>query len=75
MLEHSDVEFYEKNKDAIIYKSLNLREIQPKVDRNKVKDLYESGVKQIEISKILNTRKSTISGIIKELGLKIKLLQ
>lgn len=69
MIEHSDVEFYEKNKEAIIFKSLNMREIQSKVDRNKVKELYESGVKQIEISKILNTRKSTISGIIKELKL------
>lgn len=69
-LEHSDIDFFEKNKDKIIFKSNNLRETQSKIDRNKVKELYENGMKQIDISKHLKCTHSSISGIIKELGIK-----
>lgn len=65
--EHSDIEFYYKYKDLIIKKSLNIREIQPKIDRNKVKEMYESGMKQIEIAKYFNAGRGTISDIIKNL--------
>ncbi len=70
-LEHADVEFFEKYKDIILEKSKNLKEIQPKIDRSKVKELYESGMKQVDISKYFNSKKGTISEIIKELGLRI----
>lgn len=69
-IEHSDIEFFDNNKDIIIEKSKNIREIQRKIDRNIVKELYNNGMKQIEISKYLNCRHSTISGIIKELKIK-----
>lgn len=67
-LEHTDVDFFEKNKNIIIEKSNNLKEKQGKIDRNLVKELYENGMKQIEISRKLKCTHSTISGIIKELN-------
>jgi hypothetical protein len=65
-LEHSDVEFYEKNKEIILKKSYNIKEINSKIDREKVREMYSSGIKQIEISKFFNVKKSTISMIIKK---------
>ncbi len=69
-LEHADFNFFEENKEKIIKKSKNLKEIQSKIDRNVVKELYENGMKQIDISRHLNCVHSTISGIIKELNTK-----
>jgi hypothetical protein len=69
-IEHSDIEFFEANKEKIIEKSQKLREIQPKINRNNVEALYKSGLSQKDISKYLNAHKSTISAIIKELDLK-----
>lgn len=66
-LEHADIDFFEKNKDKIIKKSKNLKEIQQKIDRDEIKKLYENGMKQVEISKHFNSTKGTISNIIKEL--------
>ena len=67
---HSDLEFIEKYKDVIIEKSENLKEKQSKIDREIVKNMYESGIKQIDIAKYFSAGKGTISGIIKELKLK-----
>jgi predicted XRE-type DNA-binding protein len=64
-LEHSDINFFEKNKDIIIEKSNKLKEVQSKIDRNLVKLLYDNGMKQIDIAKKLNASKGTISDIIK----------
>jgi DNA-binding NarL/FixJ family response regulator len=69
-IEHSDIEFFEKYKDEIIKKSENLREVQSKINRTDVANLYKSGMTQKNISKQLNAHKSTISAIIKELNLK-----
>lgn len=69
-LEHSDNEFYEKYKIEIIKKAENLKEVQGKIDRNKIKELYNNGMKQVDIAKYFNAKKGTISGIIKELKLR-----
>lgn len=66
-IEHSDVYFFEKHKDDIIKKSKNIKEIQSKIDREKVKELYENGMKQIEISKFFNASPGTICDIIKKI--------
>lgn len=66
-LEHSDVEFYNEYMNEIIEKSENIKEVQKKIDRNIVKDLYNNGMRQIDISKYLQANKSTISDIIKEI--------
>jgi hypothetical protein len=69
-LEHSDIDFFNENKD-IIYERLNKhKEVQPKIDRNEVKRMYNSGIRQIDISKHFNVNKSTICLIIKELKIK-----
>ena len=44
----------------------NYKEIQNKIDRDKVYKMYDSGMKQVEISKHFNVTKSTISKIIKD---------
>ena len=64
------MEFYDKYKDLIIKKSLNIKEIQSKIDRNEVKKMYEGGMKQIEIANYFNAGRGTISDIIKNLGIK-----
>lgn len=69
-LEHIDIDFFEKNKDKIFEKSKNLKEKQSKIDRDKIKNMFENGIKQIEIAKYFNASKGTISNIIKELKLK-----
>jgi len=69
-LEHFNVEFFEKYKDIIIKKSENLKETQAKIDRNKVKNMYENGIRQVDIAKYFNAKKGTISGIIKEIKIK-----
>ena len=66
VLEHSDLEFFDKNKNEIHQKMIFYKEIQSKLDRNIVKEMYLGGKKQIEIAKHFNTSKSTISGIIKK---------
>jgi len=73
ILEHSDVEFFEKNKDVILNKSKSTKEVSSKIDRDIVIKLYENGMKQIDISKYFNVTKGTISNIIKELKLKNQL--
>lgn len=70
-LEHSNIEFYEKYKDLIVEKSLNYKEKQGKLDREKIISLYVNGVSQIEISKIFSASKGTISDIIKKYKIKI----
>jgi len=67
--EQNDIEFFEKYKDEIIKKSKTLEEIQPKIDRLKVKELYESGVIQKDIAKYFNSSTGTISDIFKELNI------
>ena len=63
---HSDVVFFEENKKEIYYKVKNYKEIQKKIPREEVIEMYKNGTKQIDISKHFNASKGTISGIIKK---------
>lgn len=65
-LEHSDIEFFKENKDTIISKSKNYKEIQSKLNHEEVIEMYKKGVKQIEIAKYFSASKGTISSIIKK---------
>ena len=67
LIEHVDLDFFEKNKVEIYFKVKNYREIKSKVSRDKVLDLYLIGIKPSIIAKKLNVAKSTISGCLKEL--------
>jgi DNA invertase Pin-like site-specific DNA recombinase len=67
---NSDLNFFIKNEEKIYDKLKSYKEIQSKIDRNKVKEMYLSGKKQIEIVKYFKSSKSTISEIIKELNIK-----
>lgn len=69
---HIDIEFFERNKEFILNKANNLKEIQSKINKDKVKELYDTGMKQIEIAKFFNASKGTISGIVKSLNLNVK---
>jgi len=65
MLEHSDIDFFEENKELIINKSLNIKEKQSKIDRKLIFDLYDNGMIITHIAKKLNASKGTISMAIK----------
>lgn len=65
MIEHSDVDFFNKNYELIKNKSLQFRKMSKKIDINVVKRMYFNGIKQIDIAKNLGCSKSTISGIVK----------
>lgn len=67
--EHYDLKFYENHKDLIIEKSKNIKELQPALDKEEVRRLYESGTKPVEIAKKYNASKGTICGILKSFGL------
>jgi uncharacterized protein YerC len=64
--EHSDYNFFEKNKNIIEIKSDNIKEIQSKIDRKEVYRMLDSGIKQSEIAKYFNASNGTISDIKKE---------
>lgn len=66
ILEHTDIEFFNKHKDLIYEKAKTFKGNQSKLPVDKILDMYQNGMKQIEISKIFNTSKGTISGIIKK---------
>jgi len=64
-LEHSDIKRFDELKVKIYEKIKTYKEVRQKISREQVYEMYESGMKQIEISKHFNASKSTISGIIK----------
>lgn len=68
--EQNDMDFFIENKEKIIKKSNNLKELHSKIDRLKVKELYNIGMSQKDISKYFNVSKSTISTIFKELDIR-----
>ena len=68
---HINKIFFDKNKKEIYEKVKNIRENSKKIDREKVKKLYLDGNTQKDICYVLKCKKSTISGIIKELNLNI----
>jgi len=63
--EHINISKFNRLKEEIYKKVNNYKEIQSKLDRDVVYDMYDSGIKQIEIAKYFNASKGTISGIIK----------
>ena len=65
--EHTDIKFFNDNKEEIYDKVKNYKELQGKIDRELVKEMYENGKKQIEIARYFGASKGTISGIIKEI--------
>ena len=67
-LEHIDIDRIERLKEEIINKSRAKKEVQSKIDRNKVRIMLESGMRQIEISRELKASKGTISDIVKEIS-------
>lgn len=64
--EHYDLEFYETNKDYILNKSRNIKELQPELDKQEVLRLYESGMSQADITRKFKASKGTINGILKQ---------
>lgn len=71
--EHHDHKFFEDYMEQIIDKISNLKEIQPKLDKELVKEMFLSGVKQIEIARHFSASKGTICDILKTFGLTTKL--
>jgi DNA-binding MarR family transcriptional regulator len=63
--EHVDIDFFNLYYNEIIEKSKNYKEKQSKLPIDEVILMYKNGKKQIEIAKIFNASKGTISGIIK----------
>lgn len=66
---HSNINFFNENKDLIYDKINNLRYKQSKIDRDIIKSMYDTGMSISEISKKLNASKSTISLIVKNFTL------
>lgn len=60
---HVDIDFFEKNKELIYDKLKNFKE-RKKIDHKEILELYNSGMKQIEICKKLKLSKSTVCTII-----------
>jgi len=67
--EHFDFEKFNKYKEEILEKSKNIRENQKPLNRELVWEMYQSGMKQVDIAKHFNASKGTISDIIKKLKL------
>ena len=67
--EHYDFNFDEQYSKEIEYHSTNIKEIQPKIDRDLVKNMFISGKRVIDISRELSASKGTISDILKSFGL------
>lgn len=63
---HSGKDFIDEYKDIILEKVKYIRHKQDKLDRNEVFNLYQGGMKQIDIARHFNTTKSTISVILKK---------
>jgi hypothetical protein len=63
VIEHVDIEFYNKNIDLIINKSKSIKEIQSKINREEVYKMLDSGMKQKDIAKYFNASNGTISDI------------
>ena len=62
---HTDIKLFEKNKKEIYYKVENYKEVQNKISREEVINMYNSEIRQIDIAKHFKASKGTISGIIK----------
>lgn len=63
---HVDMEKFENLKDKIYLKVLNFKETQPKISRDDVYKMFDSGIKKSDIAEYFNSAKSTITNIIKK---------
>jgi len=63
---HIDIDKFNKLESAIFSKVEDYKEVREALDREKVYELYNSGMRQIDIAKIFKCSKSTICTIIKE---------
>lgn len=63
VIEHIDIDLYNKNIDLIIKKSENIKEIQIKINREEVYKMLDSGMKQKDIAKYFKASNGTISDI------------
>jgi Mor family transcriptional regulator len=63
--EHYDTKFFEDNKDYILKKSENIKEIPSAVNKDEVLRLFDSGMKATNIAKLFNVTDKTISVILK----------
>lgn len=61
---HIDKDRFFKYEEEIKKKSKNIKETQPKLNRIKIYELYDSGIKKSDIAKIMNASRGTISDII-----------
>lgn len=64
-LKHTDIEYFNDNKDMLYERAKNYKEIQSKLNREEVMTMYNNGMRQVDIVKHFNCSKSTISEIIK----------
>lgn len=67
--EHLDKDFYEKYYDLVVNKSKIIRENVKPLDKELVKKMFLSGMKQIDIARHFCSVKSTVCGILKDFGL------
>lgn len=67
ILEHIDVEKFNRLKDLIMYKVENYQELQKEIDRDLILKMYNEGKGVCQIARELNCCKSTISMALKKL--------
>ena len=65
VLEHSDIDFFNENKDLIEKKVDSYKEIQKKINREEVYKMYDDGFSQKDISLYFDSSMGTISDILK----------
>lgn len=71
--EHHDKEFFEEHKDEILKCSENIRENSKPLDKEKVKEMFLGGMRQIDIANYFGCVKSTVCDILKLFGLTMKI--
>lgn len=67
--EHYDHKFFKEYEEVIIKRSKSIKENSKPLDKEEVKRMYLSGMKQVEIAKHFGTVKSTVCDILKLFGL------
>lgn len=68
---HHDKEFCENHKEEILICSENIRENSKPLDKEKVKEMFLSGMRQVDIVKHFQCAKSTVCDILKTFGLTV----
>lgn len=71
-LKTANISWYEKNMDKIINGAKKYKEIQKKIDREKVFEMYKEGIAQKDIANFYSASNGTISDILKPYKNKLK---